>query len=76
MAKTEFYIYSSWCFANGIKVYPKPITSNGSICLLILNQNGIETLGTEKIKNEDLTTKITDLYRRIYDKHNNTNSNL
>ncbi len=73
MRNSPHYIYSRWCWANGIVVYPKPITSNGSILLLVLNQNGVEKIGTEKIRNENLAEKTTDLYRRIYEKHNKNN---
>lgn len=59
-----------WCWDNGIKIYPLPIVSNGSILKIIVNKNGNETLGEQKYDQNQVYEKIKELYSSIYEKNN------
>ena len=62
--------YFSWCVDNGITIYPKPYTPNGSVLKIVVNNNGREKIGEEKYTNDSIYEKIKELYRDIFNKYN------
>lgn len=78
MDAKEFYIYAKWCWENGVKFVPHPITSNGSVLKILMikevKQNitthTTEKLGEEKFTPETVYDKIRELYKAVYFKNN------
>lgn len=60
MTREEIYIYQKWCWDNGITIYPKPITYNGSRCKIVINTNGQETIGKEVYEDKP-TSKLIEI---------------
>lgn len=73
MDAKEFHKYFSWCVGNGITIYPRPIVPNGSVLKIVVNSNGTEKVGEEKFTDNKIYDKIRELYKLIFNKHNNTN---
>lgn len=83
MEAKEFYKYSKWCWENGIKFIPIPITSNGSVLKIAMikerytpkgNLKITQTIGEEKFTNETVYTRIKELYRQVF--NNNHQSKI
>ena len=70
MNPKDYHKYFSWCTSNGITIYPKPLTPSGSILKIVVNNKGTEKIGEEKYTNDTIYDKIKDLYKQIFNKHN------
>lgn len=70
MNTNDYHKYFSWCVNNGITIYPKPYTPNGSVLKIVVNNNGREKIGEEKYTDNSIYDKIKDLYKQIFNKHN------
>ncbi|GET48820.1 hypothetical protein RCZ02_16510 [Capnocytophaga felis] len=71
--KTEIPIHKimTWCWNNGVSIYPIPLVSNGSRLRICLNNNGKETIGKDIYDNGPaIYEKIKEMYRAIYKKNN------
>lgn len=78
MDAKEFYKYSKWCWENGIKFIPIPITSNGSVLKIAMIKETItqtgnikttQKLGEEKFTNETVYDRIKELYKQVFNKN-------
>lgn len=70
MSPQDFYKYFSYAESVGVRIYPIPIVSDGSILKIAINNRGNEKIGTEKYKNKDVYDKIKQLYKTVYEKNN------
>ena len=78
--KTAYYFHTKWCWENDITIYPKPITTNGNVCKIVVSIKGIEKVGEEKYVAKqvskskythiELWDKIRELYKILYEKKN------
>lgn len=71
-AKTEIpqHVAMSWCWDNGISIYPVPQVSNGKVLKICLNKNGVETIGKDIYDNgPKIYDKIKQMYQTIYEKN-------
>ncbi|WP_392420119.1 hypothetical protein ACF3OE_00480 [Capnocytophaga canis] len=72
--KTEIpqHVAMSWCWENGITIYPIPLVPNGSSMKICVNNNGAETIGKDIYYNKThkIYDKIKELYVTIYNKNN------
>lgn len=74
MDAKEFYKYSSWCFANNVKIYPVPV-SNAGIYRIAVATGNRETIGEGTYKDKPMKDhpgvwdKIRELYKQIYEKN-------
>ncbi|MCG8762937.1 hypothetical protein G1K46_09360 [Tenacibaculum finnmarkense] len=57
-----------WCWNNGIKIFPKPMVSNGSVLKIVISNNGVEKIGKDNYDNKEVYKKINELYTQIYNK--------
>lgn len=80
MDAKEFYKYSKWCWENGVKFVPIPITSNGSVLKIAMIKETItqtgnikttQKLGEEKFTNETVYDRIKELYKQVFNKNQN-----
>ena len=55
----------SWCFDNGIKIYP--LASNTSNHYIEVNNNGAITRSPEEYSQEEVYAKIWEIYCHFYD---------
>lgn len=55
----------SWCFDNGIKIYP--LASNTGSHYIEINNNGAIIKSPEEYSQEDVYAKIWELYCHFYD---------
>ena len=60
-----------WCWSNGIKIYPHPLLSNGTVLKVMINNNGNERLGNERFTPKTIYKKINELYTELYNNHKN-----
>lgn len=67
MTKDDLNKYTAYCWNENIFIVPKPITSNGSICKILMINKGKEKVGEEKYSNEKVYDKIRELYQKIYE---------
>ncbi|WP_233860872.1 hypothetical protein [Tenacibaculum piscium] len=58
----------SWCFENEIKIFPKPMISNGSVLKIVVSEKGNEKIGKDNYDNKEVYKKINELYTQIYNK--------
>jgi hypothetical protein len=67
----KLMIAISWCFANNIKVFVKPVsTAYHPMVKLEIFNNGYIQKGKEVYKqNKDLKNKIQELYLNLYNIH-------
>lgn len=59
-----------WCWNNGVKIFPHPLMSDGSILKIVVSKNGDETIGTKKYNEKEVYKKIDELYTVFYKKNN------
>ncbi len=59
-----------WCWENGIKVYPHPMTKDGGVLKIIISDNGNEKLGEKKYNKETVYSKINEIYSTLYNRNN------
>lgn len=60
----------SWCWENGVKIFPHPITQNGSVLQIVISKNENEKLGEQRYTPQTVYKKINELYTSIYNKNN------
>jgi len=60
----------SWCWENGIKIFPHPITSTGCVLKIVISKNEDEILGEDRYTPKTVYKKINELYTSIYNKNN------
>lgn len=65
----------SWCWKNGVKIFPHPITKDGSVLQIVISKNENEKLGEQRYTPQTVYKKINDLYTSIYNKNKNINQN-
>ena len=58
----------SWCFDNGIKIYP--LASNTGNHKIEINNNGVIIESPEEYTQEDVYAKIWEIYCHLYDTNN------
>jgi len=70
MEARVFNIYFKWAVATGIRIYPIPQTSTGTILKIGIENNGNLTIGEIKYSNKDVYDAIKKLYKTLYEKYN------
>ena len=72
MTPLEHHKCFSYCLSIGIRIYPKPVFSDGSVVKIAIENNGTEKVGNEQYDGKKVHLKIHQLLETIYKKSNNT----
>lgn len=75
MEAKEFHKYATWCWENGIKIFPIPLNATGTVLKIAVEKNGKIKLGEEKYTNATVYDKIKELYKLIFTKNNHQSKN-
>jgi len=61
----------SWCFRNGIRIYPHPLDAKGTRLKIIVEKRGKQKLGNKVYDNESIYNEMNDLYVYYFEKNTN-----
>ncbi len=57
-----------YCWDNGIKITPIPLNNQGTLLKICIDNKGRKKIGEKIYDNNDVYTKINELYMSIYNK--------